>query len=149
MMQRILLATDLSPDSETAWGLARTLARQAWSKEIFVAYAVPAPPAYSEFDSASVLRRVYEEECQQLSDALKRYTAACVADGLTIRPSMIAEPLAEAIAQTARRERIDLIVLGIRYADAIDRVLGVLGRSLVGQVARAAPCHVLIAKPSR
>jgi nucleotide-binding universal stress UspA family protein len=144
MLDRILLATDLSPDGEAAWAVARTLARRAGSAEIVVACACPAPSAYSEFDSERVLRRVYEDEYQQMNDTLKRYIDACLADGLRIRTCMISKPLAAAIAKTARQERADVIVLGIRHADMIDRLLG---KSLVGQVARAAPCHVLIVKP--
>jgi nucleotide-binding universal stress UspA family protein len=146
MIDRILLATDLSPDGEPAWALACALARQAGSKEILVACTSPAPAAYSEFDSARVLRRVYDDECQQASETLKRYTDACLSEGLTVRTTTISGPLAEAIARTAQQERADLIVLGIRHADMIDRLLG---KSLVGQVARAAPCHVLIVKPPR
>src|SRR5882724_2445672 len=144
MIDRILLATDLSPDGEAAWAVARTLARQVGSREIAVACASPARSAYSEFDSDRVLRRVYDDECQQANATLKRYTDACRAEGLTVRTSMISGPLAEAIAKAARQEHADLIVLGIRQADMIDRLLG---KSLVGQVARAAPCHVLIVRP--
>src|SRR6266480_5950538 len=134
MLDRILLVTDLSPDGQAAWAVACTLARQAGSREISVACASPAPSAYSEFDSDRVLRRVYDDECQQASHALKQYTDACLAEGLTVRTSTISGPLAEAIARTARQERADLIVLGIRHADTIDRLLG---KSLVGQVARS------------
>jgi nucleotide-binding universal stress UspA family protein len=146
VLERILLATDLSAEGEAAWVISRTLARQAGCRELSVACVQPAPAAYSEFDSDRVLRRVYDAECQQANDALKRYVDACFAEGLTVRTSMISGPLAEAIARIARQEHADLIVLGIRHADMIDRLLG---KSLVGQVARAAPCHVLIVRPSR
>jgi nucleotide-binding universal stress UspA family protein len=145
MIDRILLATDLSPAGEAAWVVARTLAHQAGCKEIWIACTSPARSAYSEFDSDRVLRRVYDDECQQANATLRRYSDACLAEGLTVHTSMISGPLAEALAKTARQERADLIVLGIQHADMIDRLLG---KSLVGQVARAAPCHVLIAKPS-
>jgi nucleotide-binding universal stress UspA family protein len=145
VIERILLATDLSPDGEAAWKLACTLAHQAGCQEISVACVQPSPTAYSEFDSDRVLRRVYDDEYQQAKDTLRRYVDACLVEGVRVRTSMISPPIAEAVTKAARQEHADLIVLGIRHADMIDRLLG---KSLVGQVARAAPCHVLIVKPS-
>lgn len=146
MIQRILLATDLSADGEAAWTLACMLARQAGCEEISVACVQPSPRAYSEFDSDRVLRRVYDDDYQQAKDMLKRYVDACLVEGLKVRTSMISPPIADAVTKAASQQDADLIVLGIRHADMIDRLLG---KSLVGQVARAAPCHVLIVKPSR
>jgi len=103
MIDRILLATDLSPDGEAAWAVARTLARQVGSREIAVACASPARSAYSKFDSDRVLRRVYDDECQQANATLERYTDAYRAEGVTVRTSMISGPLAEAIAKRRGR----------------------------------------------
>jgi len=146
VIERILLATDLSSDGQAAWTLACTLARQAGCQAISVVCVQPSPATYSEFDSDRVLRRVYDDEYQQANDMLKRYVDACLVEGVRVRTSMISRPIAEAVTKAAHQEHADLIVLGIRHADMIDRLLG---KSLVGQVARAAPCHVLIAKPSR
>ena len=50
------------------------------------------------------------------------------------------------LTRTMMLENVDLIVLGMRRADVIDRLLG---ESIAGQMTRMAPCHVLSVKPQR
>ena len=75
-----------------------------------------------------------------------RYAKLCQTHGIRVRPIVRLGAPAESIVKTAREENVDLIVLGMRRADVIDRLLG---KSIVGQVTRMAPCHVLCVKPQR
>lgn len=144
MLDRILLATDLSDDSEVAWGVAVTLVRNAGSTELPVVWLLRPPAAYSDFDASRMAQRFYEDDRRQADNRLTRHIEACLADGLRVRPCVLSGSPAESIAKVAREERADLVVLGMQHADVIDRLLG---RSLVGQVTRLAPCHVLVVKP--
>src|SRR5713101_3058167 len=75
-----------------------------------------------------------------------RYAKLCQTHGIRVRPIVRLGAPAESIVKTAREENVDLIVLGMRRADVIDRLLG---ESIAGQMTRMAPCHVLSVKPQR
>ncbi|HEV8471979.1 MAG TPA: universal stress protein [Methylomirabilota bacterium] len=146
MLDRILLATDLSEDGATAWDVAIALVQRAGRSELPVLYMAEAHTAYAEVDAPRAAQRLYDDDRLSADEGMKRYAELCEAQGIHVRPIVrLGEP-AESIVKTAREENVDLIVLGIRRADAIDRLLG---KSIVGQVTRMAPCHVLCVKPHR
>lgn len=146
MLDRILLATDLSEDGSAAWDIAIMLVQHSGGAELCVLCTSEAPTAYAEIDRPGVAQRLYDEDRESREEGMKRYGELCQTHGIHIRRMFRVGPPAESIVKTAREENIDLIVLGMRHADVIDRLLG---KSIVGQVARSAPCHVLCVKPRR
>jgi nucleotide-binding universal stress UspA family protein len=148
MLDRILLATDLSEDSAAAWDIAIALVQRSGRSKLCVLRILDSPNAYAEIamDRPGVAQRLYEEDLRSAAEEMKPYAARCRASGVEIRAITLAGIPAESIAKTAKHENADLIVLGMRHAGVIDRLLG---KSIVGQVTRSAPCHVLCVKPRR
>ena len=146
MLARILLATDLSEDSAVAWNVAITLVQRAGCSELLVLYTTEAHTTYAEVETPRALQRLYDDDRQSADEGMKRYADMCQTHGIRVRPIVRLGAPAESIVKTAREENVDLIVLGMRRADVIDRLLG---KSIVGQVTRMAPCHVLCVKPQR
>ena len=144
MLDRILLATDLSEESASAWHIAIVLAQRSTRPALCVLHIFDIPSAYVDIDGAGLVPRLYEDSRRSAEEEMRRYGALCRASGIEMRPvERLGNPV-ESIVKTARDENAELIVLGIRHAGVIDRLLG---RSIVGQVARMAPCHVLCVKP--
>lgn len=144
MLNRLLLATDLSADSATALDVAVTLVQRAGGSELLVLHTTDAHTAYAEVETPGAVQRLHDGDRRAADETMKRYAETCQARGIQMRPIVRLGAPAETIVKTAQEERVDLIVLGMRRADVIDRILG---RSIVGQVTRMAPCHVLCVKP--
>jgi nucleotide-binding universal stress UspA family protein len=148
MLDRILLVTDLSADSAGAWDVAIALVQRTGLAELPVLDLAVSPAAYAEIGAPRAAQRLYDDDRRAADEAMKRHVGACVARGIHVRPIVrmgpLAQSMAESIARTAEAELVDLIVLGVRPASVLDRLLG---NSLVAQVTRLAPCHVLWIKP--
>jgi nucleotide-binding universal stress UspA family protein len=146
MLNRILLATDLSADSSIAWDVAVTLVQHAGGSELPVLYTTNAHTTYAEVETPGAVQRLHDDDRRAADEAMKRHAERCQAHGIQVRPIVRLGAPAETIVKVAHEESVDLIILGMRRADVIDRFLG---KSIVGQVTRLAPCHVLCVKPQR
>lgn len=146
MLDRVLLATDLSEESAAAWDIAIALVQRAGCSELPVLYTTETHWAYAAVETPRAAQRLYEDDRLSADERMKRYAERYQAQGIRVRAIGRTGVPAPIIVETAREENVDLIVLGMRHADVIDRLLG---KSIVGQVTRLAPCHVLCVKPQR
>jgi len=144
MLDRILLVTDLSADSAAAWDVAIALVQRTGRAELPVLDMTASPTAYADVPVPGIAQRLYDDDRRAADEEMKRHVDACAARGIHVRPIVRMGPPAESIARTAQAELVDLIVLGVRPASVLDRLLG---NSIVAQVTRSAPCHVLWIKP--
>jgi nucleotide-binding universal stress UspA family protein len=138
-IRSILLPTDYSDASERAFSLASDLAVARGAR--LIALHVIAPPLYCSDFNASI------PPSQFFQDNVDRWLRQCRGLGeMPLVESQIVEGIAsEEILRAADDFRCDLIVMGSEGRTGIGRTL--IG-SVAEQVARQAPCPVLICKPS-
>jgi len=86
MLDRILLATDLSEDSAAAWGIAITLVQRSGGSDLCVVYTSEAPSAYAEIERPGVAQRLYEDDRKSADEGMKRYAELCRTHGIHVRP---------------------------------------------------------------
>jgi nucleotide-binding universal stress UspA family protein len=146
MYKRILVPTDGSPISDAAAEVAIDLARACGSDILALSVAVP-EPAFQSLEGAIE----YDPGLQVdvLLEQAREYVAALAAraarEGVSCVPvACNALDAAEAIADTARQHRCDLIVMGSHGRRGVSRLLA-------GSVAQAvlayAPIPVLVLRP--
>lgn len=113
--RRILAATDFSTAAETALAFAAHLARHAGA-ELHVMHAED-----RVLHLAAQVRGVdlIQETRDALADAVARRAAGCG----HVRQHVVLEPAAPAICDVARRERADLIVIGMHGMSGTQRLL--------------------------
>jgi universal stress protein A len=99
-------------------------------------------PAYPEITAGQV-EAIYEEQRRWIETALERRARAARGEGLLARALLRTGPAAPTIAQTAKEESADLIVVGTHGRAGLDRL--VLG-SVAERVVRLAACPVLVVK---
>jgi len=132
--RRILVPTDLSPASRTAFPLAALLAR-AFGAEVVALHAVDFV-AKGTSGLASIMESQVPSE-----EALVRFLQPDFA-GVRVLPRVQLGTAGDAITRTAREERADVIVMSTRGHDSLaDRVFG----SQTERVVRTASCPVLVA----
>jgi len=138
--ERILVATDFSPDCEAAFDEATRMARE-WGARLYVLHvyetpagaSVPYTPVTGYFETLAAVRAVAEKRLQDLTsrESMK---------GVDVRALAERGLAAETIVETASREGADLIVMGTRGRRGAARLL--LG-SVAARVIATAPCPVL------
>jgi nucleotide-binding universal stress UspA family protein len=134
---RILLATDGSPDSEAATDRALTLAR-AYGSELLVVAAADFPAGLrgetTEAGAQLLLHcRAEVDRVQELAEAARLRVRRFVREG----------PAFRVITDLAREEEVSLIIMGTRGRTGLKRLL--LG-SVTERVIGHAPCPVLVVK---
>jgi nucleotide-binding universal stress UspA family protein len=120
-LRRILLATDFSDASDAAGRTAVALARQC-DAELTIVYVVPPVTDPSPSEGIGAL-------------------AAELAPGLAVKTEVLSGIPTRKIAEYARRQGIDLIVMGSHGRSGLSRAL--LG-SVAEGVVRRGPCPVLV-----
>lgn len=137
---RILVPTDFSAGSSRAWAVAQRLARDLGS-ELVLVHVLVETPLYSEGPfSMKRTRAVFEAARAWVEKTLGEWTAAATAQGLSVRwLTRSGTPHAE-IADVAKAEQADLIVIGTHGRAGLDRAL--LG-SVADRVIRTARCPVV------
>lgn len=143
VFERILVATDFSPQSARAWSVARRLAA-ALGAELRLVHVFVEAPLYSEGPlSGRRVREVYESARDWVSRTLEQWAAQARDEGLRVGvESRNGEPYREVLAAAAEA-RADLIVVGTHGRGGLDRAL--LG-SVADRVIRAAVCPVLVVR---
>jgi universal stress protein A len=120
-IHRILFPTDFSDASEAASRTAVALARE-YDAELIMVYVVPPVTDPSPSEGIGAL-------------------AAELAPGLTVKTEVLSGIPARRIADYARRQHVDLIVMGSHGRTGVSRAL--LG-SVAEAVVRRSPCPVLV-----
>ena len=140
MFYRIVVPTDFSDCSRTAWDLAQRIAATAGS-ELIVAHVLTEIPLYGRgVLSIETARKLRDEVRRWTESALEDQVGKARAGGLSARSALRTGVPYEEIVALARDERADLIVIGTHGRGGIDRAL--LG-SVADRVVRLAPCPVL------
>jgi nucleotide-binding universal stress UspA family protein len=143
-IDRILCPTDFSEASRRALGEAVTLARW-YAAEVTVLYVAPfVAPAAAE--AAYVpLGGLTAEARQRLLGELQALVAPARATGVAMRVDVAeGDPVAEILSRT-RSDDADLVVLGTRGREGVERWM--LG-SVAERVLRRAECPVLTVAPA-
>jgi nucleotide-binding universal stress UspA family protein len=136
MMKRILIATDFSPSSEAAWRMAASLA-SVYHAELLLLHVVAL--LYYDVAYANVAG-AEEEEQRRCTERLQAQARMAAAQGLTVVPLIRTGRPGETIADCARDEHVDLVVVGTHGRHGLNRLI--LG-SVAERVVRLAPCNVL------
>jgi nucleotide-binding universal stress UspA family protein len=139
--RRILAATDFAESAERALACAIDLGR-LHGAELLLLHVYMDPPAYPEV-AAGQVQAIYDEQRRWVDETLERRARSARAKGLLARALVRTGPPASAIADTARDERADLIVVGTHGRSGLDRLI--VG-SVAERVVRLAPCPVLVIK---
>jgi nucleotide-binding universal stress UspA family protein len=138
--KRIIVATDLSPASEPALKEAVGLAKENGA-ELLIAHAYQ-PPSVAEAQSISA--GVYEEWDQNIRAEVRGRLQELVEDaakeGVKAELLILKGTPYEAIAEAARVNEADLVVLGTHGRKGVSRFF--LG-SVAARVISTAPCPVL------
>jgi nucleotide-binding universal stress UspA family protein len=140
-IRRILLATDFSPDSRRAVGLAIDWARHL-KADIEVFHAIPQVETEAESDgdpgSTDHLSRLRQEALDGLQSILSRMLDA----GVPATGDLTYGPAAVEITKRASESRANLVVMGRRGQSRLEDVLC---GSVTSRVLRQAKCSVLLA----
>jgi len=135
----VLVPLDFSAHAGAAMDLAIEIARSSGGKiHLLHAYEVPLGtiPPYGVAVPESLLAQVRDAAARRLEKAAQKIAAA----GLPCETHVVHGPAADAIAETAQRLRVDLIVMGTRGHTGFKHLL--LG-SVAERTVRLAPCSVL------
>ena len=140
LFQRILMATDFSPDSTPALEQSVKMARRDGAL-LLIAHAYQ-EPGLVELSRAPA--RVYEEWDQALREGVDRKLRPLVEyarrEGAEARALLLTGFADEAIIEAARQEGADLIVMGTHGRRGAARLF--LG-SVASRVISTAPCPVM------
>ena len=139
--RRILVATDFAESAERALACAVQLARRHGA-ELVLVHVYMDLPAYPEITAGQV-EAIYEEQRAWIESALERRARAARGEGLLARAVLRTGRAAAMIAETAKEEGADLLVVGTHGRSGLDRLI--LG-SVAEHVVRLASCPVLVIK---
>lgn len=143
MYKHILVPLDGSPLAEAALVHAETLAMQFGSELVLLRvvvspYAIVAPDlVLAGYDSN------HQQFADQADQYLKTVAGKLAARRIQVRTLTCDGPVAEAIIERARENRIDLIVMSTHGRGGVSRwVYG----SVADRLLQAAPCPVLLVR---
>jgi nucleotide-binding universal stress UspA family protein len=139
-MKRILVGLDGSPRAPGVLATALTIARAQGAK-VFLLRSVGLPP--------DVPRDFWKTTDEPLLDVLRRHakayldeqTAGVPAELLAGAEVVVGVPW-QAVCDKAKREEVDLIVIGSHGYSGFDRVLGTTAAKVVNH----APCSVVVVR---
>lgn len=145
---RVMLATDGSPDAQRA---ARVVATLPEVREVTIVSVVRPLGAeklvldrFRDPDSRKMQAEFLRHRRETAHQALEEAANALMAIPAPVRTQVLSGHPAEAIARAARREEVDLLVVGSRGLTGVKAMA--LG-SVSHAVAQLATCPVLIVKP--
>jgi nucleotide-binding universal stress UspA family protein len=137
---RILVPTDFSAGSETAWRTAQRLAAALGAELVLLHVFVEAPLFLEGPFMRERVREVYSGARAWVQEQLEKWAADARAAGCAARTVVRTGVAYQGIVAAAKDERADLIVLGTHGRGGLDRAL--LG-SVADRVIRTAPCPVM------
>jgi nucleotide-binding universal stress UspA family protein len=141
-IKRILCASDFSPASRPALRLAQELARTLRARLIlFHAYERSVPVGNGGYLPPSVLRDLWAATQEAARRNLKRLASSPQGKGVRIATLLAEGPASAAIVRAAKKNRVDLVVMGTHGRTGVQRLL--MG-SVADRVIRTASCPVLV-----
>jgi universal stress protein A len=141
-IKRMLCASDFSPASRPALRLAQELARALKAKLIlFHAYEISVPIGNGGYLPPSVMQEMLTATRDAAAQSLKRLARS--SQGKDVRAStLLAEgPAAAAIVRAAKKQHVNLVVMGTHGRTGVRRLL--MG-SVADRVIRTSSCPVLV-----
>ena len=136
-IKTVLYATDFSPNSETAFGLACALARDYGAKLVIQHVIMPPSAlAYREMVLRGELNEGFEAIEKKLRAVRPRDT------GLAVEHRLTQGDAAQEILRLAGEVKADLVIMGTHGRTGLGRLMG----SVAEKVVRQAPCPVLTLK---
>lgn len=142
-LHHIMLATDFSPGSEAAAGLAFELARK-FAARLTLLHVYSAPVYIGAFGDAYALPpEVMEKIRADAERGLEALALRAAKEGITAEPLAVEGLAPDLIVAAARSRRVDLIVMGTHGRTGLRHLL--LG-SVAERVVRTAECPVLTAR---
>jgi nucleotide-binding universal stress UspA family protein len=142
-VQKILCPVDFSDMSEKVAGYATSVAKPAGA-EVICIHVVPSGASYADFGVAmntmeSVCATMIKNGEKNLAEFIDRHFS-----GLPVQPRVVCGDFAEEILLCAKKENVDMIVMGTHGRTGVNRLL--FG-SVAEKVLRHAPCPVLAVRP--
>jgi nucleotide-binding universal stress UspA family protein len=117
---RILFATDLSPESRQAFQLVTEMAPVTHSA-VIVIHAMQRPPV--TYGGGELVQYVSEDSIAEARKALADFIEEAKSKSVTIDTVIFEEVPADAILKTAADSDVDLIVLAVRKKGLLERAL--------------------------
>lgn len=145
MYEKALVAVDGSQHSFKAVATAGDLARQGAIKEVFLIYVMnfPTPRVMPEGMSLDFTPAQYHNELIQAAEIITEKARGHLGAGVNAKIIINSGPAPEMILQEAEKHKIDLIIIGSRGLNQLQKLL--LG-SVSSRVVSLAACHVLVVK---
>jgi universal stress protein A len=141
-IRRMLCASDFSPASRPALRLAQELARALKAKLIlFHAYETSVPTGNGGYLPPSVMQEMLTATRDAAAQSLKRLARSPQGKNVRISTLLAEGPAAAAIVRVAKKNRVDLVVMGTHGRTGVRRLL--MG-SVADRVIRTASCPVLV-----
>ncbi len=141
-IKRMLCASDFSPASRPALRLAQELARTLKARLIvFHAYETSVPISNGGYLPPSVMQQMLTATRDTAAQSLKRLARSSQGKGLRMSTLLAEGPAAAAIIRAAKKQRVNLVVMGTHGRTVVRRLL--MG-SVADRVIRTASCPVLV-----
>ena len=137
MLKRIFVATDFSPHADAAWRFAVDLARVHGAVTVLLHVALEG--ALREFSQRT---QAEDEYLKRITEDLALRTQVADRAGVAVQTALRAGDPAPVIADTAREDGADIIVVGTHA----QRFANLLVGSVAERLLRIAPCSVLVVK---
>ena len=141
-MNLILAGIDGSPEAETAADQAADLAH-SMGANLKIVYVVPPnpPPGPAAYMPENERGELVERDF--VAALLRQVELRCAREGVTVDTTTASGPIAETIADLARSDRADLVVVGHRGRGGVRRFL--LG-SVADRLIQISPTPVLVVR---
>ena len=140
-IKRMLCASDFSPASRPALRLAQELARTLKARLIlFHAYEISVPIGDGGYLPPSVMQEMLTATRDAAAQSLKRLARSSQGTGVRMSTLLAEGPAAAAIIRAAKKQRVNLVVMGTHGRTGVRRLL--MG-SVADRVIRTASCPVL------
>jgi nucleotide-binding universal stress UspA family protein len=142
---KILIGVDDSPHSRAALDFVESMRWPTGTEMIVLTVAKPAVVAHSLVDAGGIsyLRSVEEENIHDHQEMVADLERELRTSGFQTSARVLAGDAREAIVETARLEKVDLIVVGSHGRTGFDKL--VMG-SVASHVVTHAPCSVMVVK---
>ena len=141
---RILIGVDDSPHSKAALDFVRRMVWPKNTKIMVISVAQPVAPAYTEiYVPASSAAELQEEVDRRHQDIASSAEDSLQGGGLFIEAKVLHGDPRVALAEAARSERADLVVVGSHGRTGIAKLF--MG-SVANHVVTHAPCSVMVVK---
>jgi nucleotide-binding universal stress UspA family protein len=141
MFQKLVVAYNESPESERALASAIQLARslKAELQTVTVVADLPAYTAYAGAVDASISRVLKDDRMKFYEELREKARAFGDRNGIQIHSHLIEGRPVEAVVDFLRKQKADLLVIGLHQRDLYIARLW----STVYELAQEAPCSVL------